>query len=362
MSRIRQVIFLCAVCGSLGGAAGTAPEKIIREEPVLFITGEDGVPQGRLLLEPEKILKATDTAGVRSYAEGRDFVVDAPKRRIILPPGSAILAVTEAELYPAPGSPRSYDGHRNSRRHMCYSEDGWLPERQIRFTYRFRVDDRPLPKDGIGDVPHFRQKLLGKQPVNIAVFGDSISLGCNATAFLKLEPFQPVHYERFVRYLRTRYSCEVAWHNFSMGGKTAVWGAGNLEDLFRIHVVPDLIILAWGMNDASGGHTAEQFRKAIQTQMARLKEKFPDVEFLLLSSMLPNPEWKYAGTELFDSYSVILCSLARHDGVLTVNLTPYWRKIMERKGFMSLTGNGLNHPNDFGHRIYAEALIHAFER
>jgi hypothetical protein len=26
---------------------------------------------------------------------------------------------------------------------------------------------------------------------------------------------------------------------------------------------------------------------------------------------------------------------------------------------MSLTGNGLNHPNDFGHRIYANIMINA---
>ena len=102
MSRIRQAIFLCAICGFLGMAGGTAPEKIIREEPVLFITGEDGVPQGRLLLEPEKILKATDTAGVRSYAEGRDFVVDAPKRRIILPPGSSTVSYTHLTLPTTP--------------------------------------------------------------------------------------------------------------------------------------------------------------------------------------------------------------------------------------------------------------------
>lgn len=362
MNRITQMIQLCAVCGSLGLLSGNAAENIMTEEPVLFLTGEDGTARGNLLLEPEKILKATDTAGKRMYEEGRDFIVDAARRQIILPPGSAIQPVSDAELYPAPGAPRSYDGRRNSDRFMFYSEDAWLPDRQIRFTYRFSRDDRPKPEDGFGDIPRFRKKLLEKQPVNIAVFGDSISLGCNATAFIKLEPFQPVQYERFARHLRNRFGCKVDWFNFSMGGRTAVWGADNLENLFHIHVVPDLIVLAWGMNDASVGHTSDQFRNAIQTQMTRLKEKFPDVEFLLLSSMLPNPEWKFAGSQWFDGYSSVLRNLADSRGVLTVDLTPFWRKIMNRKGFMSLTGNGLNHPNDFGHRIYAEALIHAFEQ
>ncbi|RRJ97388.1 hypothetical protein Ga0100231_002250 [Opitutaceae bacterium TAV4] len=29
---------------------------------------------------------------------------------------------------------------------------------------------------------------------------------------------------------------------------------------------------------------------------------------------------------------------------------------MVRKGFLSVTGNGVNHPNDYGHRLYADVL------
>jgi hypothetical protein len=31
--------------------------------------------------------------------------------------------------------------------------------------------------------------------------------------------------------------------------------------------------------------------------------------------------------------------------------------MLDRKRYLDLTGNGVNHPNDFGHRVYAETLL-----
>jgi hypothetical protein len=31
--------------------------------------------------------------------------------------------------------------------------------------------------------------------------------------------------------------------------------------------------------------------------------------------------------------------------------------VAARKTYLSLTGNGLNHPNDFGHRLYADVVL-----
>jgi acyl-CoA thioesterase I len=30
---------------------------------------------------------------------------------------------------------------------------------------------------------------------------------------------------------------------------------------------------------------------------------------------------------------------------------------MERKRHIDLTGNGVNHPDDYGHRVYAQAIL-----
>ena len=36
-----------------------------------------------------------------------------------------------------------------------------------------------------------------------------------------------------------------------------------------------------------------------------------------------------------------------------------WTKAVARKEPHDLSGNGLNHPNDFGHRLYAQLILAA---
>ena len=38
------------------------------------------------------------------------------------------------------------------------------------------------------------------------------------------------------------------------------------------------------------------------------------------------------------------------------DLSSVWAELHRHKRDLDLTGNGVNHPNDFGHRIYAQVL------
>ncbi len=38
------------------------------------------------------------------------------------------------------------------------------------------------------------------------------------------------------------------------------------------------------------------------------------------------------------------------DGIAMADVTEVWNRMLQRKLDLDLTGNGLNHPNDFGHR------------
>ena len=44
-------------------------------------------------------------------------------------------------------------------------------------------------------------------------------------------------------------------------------------------------------------------------------------------------------------------------GVALADVTQVWTEMLRQKPDFDLTGNGLNHPNDFGHRLYAQALL-----
>ncbi len=44
-------------------------------------------------------------------------------------------------------------------------------------------------------------------------------------------------------------------------------------------------------------------------------------------------------------------------GVAVADLSSVWETMLSRKPYLDLTGNGINHSNDFGHRLYAEVIF-----
>ena len=47
---------------------------------------------------------------------------------------------------------------------------------------------------------------------------------------------------------------------------------------------------------------------------------------------------------------------AARTGVALADMTSMWTEMLKYKKDSDLTGNGVNHPNDFGHRVYAQVL------
>jgi acyl-CoA thioesterase-1 len=74
-----------------------------------------------------------------------------------------------------------------------------------------------------------------------------------------------------------------------------------------------------------------------------------------VSSMLPNEECNWANPGLILAYRDALKPLAE-PGVAIADLSAVWQELLKHKPYLDFTGNGVNHPNDFGHRIYADTL------
>lgn len=89
-----------------------------------------------------------------------------------------------------------------------------------------------------------------------------------------------------------------------------------------------------------------------------------ETEFLLIASMSGNPEWSNTPLKKADEFSRALRQLAAEAGkhVAFVDLFSLWQRLLKRKTFMDLTGNGVNHPNDFGHRVFALGVNFILEK
>jgi lysophospholipase L1-like esterase len=137
-----------------------------------------------------------------------------------------------------------------------------------------------------------------------------------------------------------------------VGGKRADWGLTQIDRVVALR--PQLVVIAFGMNDA-GGRPAADYRSDIAGMIGGIRAKLPDTEFILVATMLGHPDWVALKPELFPAYRDALQSLCG-PGIALADLTAVWTDFLARKTYADLTGNGVNHPNDFGHRVYAQVI------
>ena len=326
----------------------------VMEGESLFFVQKDNLPSDSLLFTPEKILSVKSASGEILYNEGTDYVIK--DRNISLPKGSRIPFKTADEMKPAPNSPNSIPACRDGKSHLFFGEGHFLHDIQTEITYTHKADEwkSPIPEFALNNLPKIKSKLTNKLPFKVVLFGDSISAGGNASGFTGAKPFMHPYGDLVVNGLQEFYGSEIAYKNHSVGGTASGWGLQNIGVVAGEN--PDLVILAFGMNDASGRVTPEQFKANIQKQMKAVKEANPDAEFILVATMTANPEWTASSPDLYPLYRDELQTLCK-DGVILADVTSVWTEILKNKSFASLTGNGVNHPNDFGHRVYAQVIL-----
>ena len=111
------------------------------------------------------------------------------------------------------------------------------------------------------------------------------------------------------------------------------------------------------MNDTAG-HPVELYKKTTQAMVDAVRKARPDTEFILIATMLGNRDWIALHHERFPQFRDALAELCG-PGVALADMTSMWTELFKYKKDWDMTGNGVNHPNDFGHRVYAEVFVGA---
>jgi putative membrane-bound dehydrogenase-like protein len=328
----------------------------IAGDPLFFIR-EDEAPaaKAKLLFTPQTAPDLRGASGEMVYELGRDFTWTPGSREIVLTEWSRIPFKTVAQLHPAPGSPNSYDGFRDTKWHMLYAQGRFFHDLQSVATYTASEPwPNSVPVAKPDQLPHLHARLAAHESVKVVVLGDSISTGLNASATGDVAPYQPGYPELVTRGLAKRFGTEVTLKNLSVSGMDAEWGLTQMPS--AIAEKPDVFICAFGMNDASGLIPPEKFAATIRQMIDQLQAANSDCDVILVSPMTANPEWKHAQPSFYPAYAKALQALAG-PGCVVADVTSVWLALLERKGVLDLSGNGLNHPNDFGHRVYADVVL-----
>lgn len=334
-------------------------------------------PGSRILLR-ESCLFCADTArlafpiddilAVRSFCEdevfipGRDYRLTSDGLLERLPHGR-IPCTTEAALHPAgdeailyPAPNANAIGGGIDGRNIRFTRTDWYSQHQVWIDYRAQNLDFPVIA---GPDNHFReavaQRLRRPDGLSISFIGDSITYGCNSSLDIGIPPYQPAYPGLVAEELARRATGALTWRNHAVGG------AGCRDALTR-HTEwqndrPDVLVIAYGMNNF-GNMSASDYLEELKRIMARAHELRSDTLILLVASMAGNAAWRNTPPEKAAAYADILREFAAqtpHTGLADVYHV--WEEMCRRKGYVSLTGNGVNHPNDYGYRLYAAALL-----
>jgi acyl-CoA thioesterase I len=328
----------------------------IWEDSVLFLRQTQAQDaEGRLLLRPASIASVRSSSGEVEYEEGRDYTVEAPSRRLLLPPGSRIPFLEQADLYRVAGQANGIDHLAGDPTvQLLFGEGRYYHDLQIAVTYApAEAWPGAVPAGSEAALLRTRRKLAAGAPLRLCLSGDSISAGANASGCTGAPPHMPAYGELVAWWLQTRCGSQVSFRNLAVGGMGAAHGvevAAAAAD-WR----PDLMLVAYGMNDV-GRRDPETFRQQIAAGMEIVRRGNPEVDFVLVAPMLGNPEWVHTPPEMFPLYRDALASLCTPQ-VALADITRLWTDLLCRKRFHDLTGNGVNHPNDWGHRAYAQVVL-----
>jgi lysophospholipase L1-like esterase len=300
-------------------------------ESVLFIK-DHGATEAKasLLFVPTKILSVRNSSGDTTYVEGKDYLWKPNSREIGLPAGSKIVFKTPTDLRRSPGSQPYRLVPRDGKGEIMFGGGHEYHDMQTVITYEHQPNAWAGPKPTFvgNQLPNTLKILREKKPLTIGLLGDSISTGCNASGWANAAPYQPAYQDLL---------------------------AMNLEAIGKVvEAKPDLVILAFGMNDVSGVATVD-YQANLKRMIDAVHDANPKAEVILVASMLGNRDWVALRHEYFIPYRDALAQLCK-TGIVLADMTSMWTELFKYKKDWDMTGNGVNHPNDFGHRIYAQVL------
>jgi len=328
----------------------------VHRESVLFVRGAEGEASAKLLYDAERLLEVRSADGRTTFEAGRDFRPTADGSGLELTADSRIPFLEESALFPPKDSPRSL-AHKTGdpETNVLFDNEHWFHDQQVEVSY---VPHNPrwdahVPTFAGDRLPRVAARLKNKEPLTIVVTGDSISNGYNASEFTNAPPFVPPYPKLVASQLERTCGSKVALHNLAVNGWSSAQGAADFDKVTRLD--PDLVVIAFGMNDV-GRRDPEGFKANIQSMLDQLRDNRPEAEVILVATMTGNPDWRATPAEMFPVYRDALKSL-EGPGVVLADLTAVWQRLLKRKRFADLTGNGVNHPNDYGHRVYAQTLL-----
>ncbi len=213
---------------------------------------------------------------------------------------------------------------------------------------------------------------MSEPPVLIVAIGDSVTQGCMEVDRIDHEA---VYHNRLKLSLEKKFpKTTFSVINAGVNGQSASDAIPRLDrDVIRHQ--PDLVILAFGLNDAAGGgmRGLESFSKAMEHIIKELRGKtLSDIVLLTPNMMLTRDNDRIPDryrqiapmlmrTQLdgvVAAYAEEIRKIARKHGLVFANVYKEWESLAATgTDTTEMLSNGLNHPNVDGHKITGDLIF-----
>lgn len=332
--------------------------EIVYNETVMFVGDEDAP----LMYPATEILSVRSYSLLDEYKEGEDYIFDKMTNSLVRLDGSKMPYFPTSEYYPSHKiDGKAFDCTRNDEAYIFFSEGPYISTHQVVVTYRHNKKNyisKPVSqKDSFSRTV---TKLQNNEEVKILFYGDSITVGGNSSELLGVAPLAEIWPKMVFKSLTNKYSATKAKYiNTAVGG----WSSNDGTLHYKERVLdehPDVVFLAFGMNDPAMSSTMHILN--IEGIVDKIWEQNPNVDICLISTMLANPEVAgFSGNqETFakEYYQLIeKYKKAGKTNICFADVTKIHKEILKTKRYFDMTGNNVNHTNDFMARVYAQTVL-----
>ncbi len=333
--------------------------NVMTNETVLFMGTDDAAP---LMYKADEILSVKSFDLKTEYQEGVDWTFDRETRTIRPTANTRMPYYTEAEWYPETGR---FACNLPGKAYVFFSEGSVISLHQVCVTYRHSdAWDGPKPRDDAKAFEPMLSELTSGIGGKTLFYGDSITTAANSSGMIGFEPYIPgwprqVHDE----IAAATGNPGLTYTNTAVGGTSTQWGLDNVQERVISHA-PDFVLIAFGMNDSMAA--ADYFAR-IEATVNAIHTALPRTTVMLVPPMVPNPEASGFSSrrQLFAEYEQALFALAdkfRAAGFKRIgcaNVNTMHSAVLDKKRFRDMTGNNINHCNDFSARIYRDTILAA---
>lgn len=208
--------------------------------------------------------------------------------------------------------------------------------------------------------------LVKNGPINIVVFGDSVTHGSVAGGEYN---YETVYWNRLRnKILEKRNYVPVNVINAGIGGISAERSLERMDSQVLAHN-PDLVIVCFGLNDVNG--ELQRYLNSLTTIFNKCKERDIDTIFMTPNMLNTYVHEKVAESELayakktaqmqndgkMDLFMESAVELATGMGIVVCDCYKEWKKIAETQDTTMLLANYINHPTKEMHELFANKLF-----